>query len=264
LLRTKSIVVVALAAILIMAGFGINRMSAAGLSVADLSLGGRKAPTVSCQSAGPVARAFKVLIVGESWADGGPFFPELQNQVSRRLGGRGVRACSLAFSGRNSRRLAAELSTTPEQIVYRPLSGVPDKVIIMTGVNDEIQPIGAAAYSTYTAQLAHRFADVPDVEVITPPRVNDIGFKAPNWPSRAKRSVLLCYYNGCSTAVNDGYRATLRREHPEIRTIDYDRFIRSYRGNEGKYEPDGIHLRTATSHEYGTFLGREMHLDVAR
>ena len=196
-----------------------------------------------------------------SWANPGPptpsFFPELPKTVSERLHGRGVEACSLGFSGRNSQLLYSELREKfPTELLYG-LYGekTPDKVILMTGVNDEIQHVGASTYVEYTKKLADYFSEVNNVEVISIPRVNERRFKSPNLYSRIKRHILKCLNDNCEYQANDAYRMALWRDHPELHMIEYDNFIDQYDGHEQCYTDDGVHLTDECYHKYGTFIG---------
>ncbi|HMK89050.1 MAG TPA: SGNH/GDSL hydrolase family protein [Methylocystis sp.] len=200
---------------------------------------------------------YRLLIVGESWAAGGKFFPELPQTVSQRLQGRGVEACSLGFSGRNTRLLYYELRTKfPKEKLYDLFGGErPDKVILMTGVNDEIQHVGAPAYVEYNKKLTEYFSDADDVELISVPRVNERHFKSPNLFSYFKRFIMRCLYNGCEFETNEVYRVALWRDHPELHIIEYDDFIERYEGHEQCYTPDGVHLTDEWLHKYGTFIG---------
>jgi hypothetical protein len=214
-------------------------------------------PTIDCITVNGGSDNYKLLVVGESWACSGHFFPELPNKVSDRLGGRGVRTCSLCFSGRNSRLLNYELRDKfPKNTLYEFFGGhKPNKVILMNGVNDEIEHVGSYNYSEYTNRIVAFFSDVSDVEVITIPRVNEINFRPKNTLLYIKRLALRCFYDNCRLSSNDDYRSALRKSFPDIRMIEYDRFIKSYVGNEGKYAEDGIHLTDESYHKYGTFIG---------
>jgi hypothetical protein len=144
----------------------------------------------------------------------------------------------------------------PKEKLYVPFGGGrPDKVIFMTGVNDEIQHVGANNYVEYTKRLVDYFADVEDEEVISMPRVDELFFLSPNFYSHVKRSIFRCLYDGCDLEVNDKYRAALKRDHPELRMIEYDNFIARYQGNEQYYTRDGVHLTNEGFHKYGTFIG---------
>ena len=215
-------------------------------------------PTVDCLTLPGAGRDYRLLVVGESWATGGKFFPELPQAISERLHGRGVNACAIAFAGRNSKLLYFELREKfPTDRLYGYYDEKkPDKVILMTGVNDEIQHVGAASYVEYTKKLVEYFSEVDDVELISLPRVAERQFKAPNLYSAIKRTLLRCIYDGCDVQVNDLYRIALWRDHPELHVIEYDDFISSYDGHEECYTFDGIHLTEECLHKYGAFLGR--------
>ena len=239
LLRLGLLVAVAAAALL----FGLKRSDE---------------PTVDCMRVEGTGRDYRLLVVGESWASGGKFFPELPQAISSRLGGRGVEACSIGFAGRNSKLLYFELR---EKFPTDRLYGYyderkPDKVILMTGVNDEIQHVGAASYVEYTKKLVEYFSDVDDVEIISLPRVAERQFRAPNLYSGLKRTLLRCLYDGCRLQVNELYRIALWRDHPELHVIEYDDFISSYDGHEECYTMDGVHLTEECLHKYGAFIGK--------
>ncbi|MGA8171201.1 MAG: SGNH/GDSL hydrolase family protein [Methylocystis sp.] len=215
------------------------------------------APTLDCVTVNDGADDYKLLVVGESWACDGKLFPELPKTISERLGGRGVHACSVCFPGRNSRHLYSELSEKlPNRKLYEMSGGKPDKVIFMNGVNDEIQHVGPNTYVEYTRKLVDYFSDVEDEEVITIPRVDEIGFRSPYLYSRIKRGILRCYYDDCEYSANERYRAALWRDHPDLRMIEFDNFIDRYRGNEQCYTSDRVHLTDECSHKYGAFIGR--------
>lgn len=238
----------------------VRRWGFIGIALCDvllLNLKRTDEPSLNCASVNAGGNDYKILVVGESWAADGKVFPELPEAVSARLHGRGVRACSLGFSGRNSRLLYVELREKfPKRELYGLFDGTkPDKVIFMTGVNDVIQHVGASAYVEYTKKLAEYFSDADDIELITIPRVNERRFKPPNLFSFVKRSVLKCVYDNCDNQVNDLYRAALWRDHPELRLIEYDAFIEQYEGHESRYAADGIHLTDESLHEYGAFIG---------
>ena len=181
-----------------------------------LSLKRSDEPTLYCANVNGGGDDYRILVIGESWASDGKILPELPRAVSKRLDGRGVRACSLGFAGRNSRLLYAELREKfPKYKLYRMFEDKkPDKVVLMNGVNDAIQHVGASAYVEYTKKLVEYFADVDDVEIISIPRVNERNFRPPNFYSALKRSILSCFYDDCERQVNDLYRVALWSDHP--------------------------------------------------
>lgn len=221
-------------------------------------------PTLHCASVNGAGDGgdYNILVVGESWASDGKILPELPRAVSQRLQGHGVNACSIGFAGRNSRLLYAELREKfPTEKLYRLFDGrKPDKVVLMNGVNDEIQHVGASAYVEYTKKLIEYFSEVDNVQVIAIPRVNERSFKPPNLYSAVKRSILSCFYDECQRQVNDLYRVALWRDHPELNIIEYDDFIDRYEGNERRYTADGVHLTDEYFHKYGAFVGGALSL----
>ena len=221
-------------------------------------------PMLDCVTVNSERDNYKVLIVGKSWACDGKLFPELPATISDRLNGRGVQVCSLCFAGRNSRHLYNELSDklSREKLYDLCGGGRPDKVIFMTGVNDEIQHVGESAYVEYTKKLVEYFSDVPDEEVISIPRVNEFFYKPPILYSVIKQNIFRCFYDGCDYVVNDRYRMALWRDHPELHMIEFDNFINRYLGNERCYKKDGVHLTDACSHKYGAFIGKSVSLNT--
>lgn len=227
-----------------------------------LSLKRADAPTVDCSLVNDGPDNYRILVVGESWASDGKIFPDLPRTVSERLDGRGVQACSIGFNGRNSRLLYSELREKfPKHRLYSLYRGnAPDKVILMTGVNDAIQHIGAAAYVEFTEKIADYFSDAGDVEIISIPRVNERWFKPPNLLSLIKRTMFRCLYDGCDYQVNDVYRVALWRDHPQLHVLEFDNFIDRFEGHEENYTLDGVHLTDACYHRYGRFIGSAMTL----
>ncbi|RNJ49273.1 SGNH/GDSL hydrolase family protein [Methylocystis hirsuta] len=230
-----------------------------------LSLKRSDEPTLYCANVNGGADAYRILVIGESWASDGNILPELPRAVSKRLEGRGVQACSLGFAGRNSRLLYGELREKfPKYKLYRVFEDKkPDKVILMNGVNDAIQHVGASAYVEYSKKLVEYFADVDDVEIISIPRVNERNFRPPNFYSALKRSILSCFYDDCERQVNDKYRIALWRDHPDLNTLEYDAFIDRYEGHERCYTRDGVHLTDEYFHKYGEFIGGAVSLGKA-
>lgn len=220
-------------------------------------------PSINCSTINSGANNYNILIVGESWASDGKLFPELPLITSARLNGRGVMACSIGFSGRNSKLLYYELREKFSKEKIRNLfnNAAPNKLLVMTGVNDTIQHIGASNYVEYTKKIIEFFDNINDIEVITIPRVNERTFRSPNLFSAIKRSILRCLYDHCDYQVNDLYRVALWRDHPELRLIEYDDFIDEYRDHEYCHTQDGIHLTDEYYHKYGVFLAIAMNLE---
>jgi hypothetical protein len=228
--------------------FGLKRTDDASLKCASINSGDSD---------------YNVLVVGESWASDGKILPDLPEAISHRLGGRGVRACSVGFSGRTTKLMYYELR---EKFPLERLNALfegkePDKLIFLTGVNDVVQHIGASSYVEYTKKLVEYFPRIADVEIVSIPRVNEVKFEPANLFSGLKRFVLMCAHDRCSIEANDKYRIALWRDHPELRTIEFDDFIEKFEGNEKCYTADGVHLTAECFHRYGAFIGNSAFLD---
>ena len=136
------------------------------------------------------------------------------------------------------------------------------KVVIMNGVNDEIQHVGASTYVEYTKKLVEYFSDAGDVEVVSIPRVNERYYRPPNLFSLIKRTILRCFFDGCDYQINDLYRVALWRDHPELHVIEFDNFVDKFEGHEEYYVLDGVHLTNEYYHKYGAFIGGAISLGV--
>lgn len=237
---------------------------AIAICVTLLTLKRTDEPSIYCSTVNGGENNYRILVVGESWASDGKLLPDLPQAASHRLDGRGVEACSVGFNGRNSRLLYSELlEKYPHHKLYKLFEGrTPDKVIIMNGVNDEIQHVGAAAYVEFTKKLVDHFSDVEDVEVIAIPRVNERWFKPPNVFSRMKRNIFRCVHDGCDFQVNDVYRVALWRDYPDMNVMEFDNFIEKFDGHEEYYKFDGVHLTDEWLHRYGRFIGSAMSLSA--
>lgn len=221
-------------------------------------------PSVNCSMVTGFGADYRILVVGESWSSDGKLFPELPKAVSQRLKGRGVQACSIGFNGRNSRLMYSELREKFPKERIKQIAGDKklDKVVIMNGVNDEIQHVGASTYVEYTKKLVEYFSDAGDVEVVSIPRVNERYYRPPNLFSLIKRTILRCFFDGCDYQINDLYRVALWRDHPELHVIEFDNFVDKFEGHEEYYVLDGVHLTNEYYHKYGAFIGGAISLGV--
>lgn len=226
------------------------RFSAAASSILALdlvaALGGctRTPASLACADAGDGKIETRVLVYGESWAAGGRLLPEMPNRIFKRTG-KAVRVCQLGFSGENSAKL---LRHNPLDISYASLHGYPDAVVLLNGVNDQIQHRGAAAYAGDTLALMKLFPDARVWAVAAPiirpdppiPFIHRWRFKIRGLFDHESRR---------------DYINTLVRAAPRRSIISYTAFSTGALAQPQRYATDGIHLTPAEFHAYGNFLG---------
>jgi hypothetical protein len=166
--------------------------------------------------------------------------------------------------GRNSAKLAdaAESEFNAAGISNLFDGHQPSHTIIMNGVNDVAQHIGAARYAAETARLVHRLGGAARVQVISVPRF-DVETPATSLSSRIKRYIYRYLNDQGRLDVIEDYRLRLTKDHPDIQIIDYDNFIPDFRGHETAYEPDGAHLTSGYLRLYGTFLSGNLSIAKA-
>ena len=208
-------------------------------------------PEIRCADSNP-ASGLNVLVVGESWAAGGRLFPELNTEIAHRETGP-VHVCSMAFSGKNTGKIYRGVRHQMRTSLPALFGGrQPGIVLVLNGVNDQMQHVGAGRYADNTAQLARLFPS-SKVMVVSAPTIR---FNPDRLPALLKLKAELQKYV-FDYGEDDPlarYRQALRELHPEIRVLPYDSFMPTF--DKGRYQPDGIHLTPQSFHEYGSFLGK--------
>jgi hypothetical protein len=186
----------------------------------------------------------RVLIVGESWAAGGRMFPELPDTLARRLNG-AVSVCTIGFSGKNTGRIVREFDP---HIAVAALGGPPTNVVILTGVNDQVQRRGPRFYVTGVKRLMALFPTAC-VQVVSAPLINTYP------PVRTLSRLRNLALGTLHPQRNAAYRWALTKAVPHDQIIDFTEFSRGFAAEPGRYEPDGIHPTRPVFHEYGAFIG---------
>jgi lysophospholipase L1-like esterase len=209
------------------------------LAVTALLLTGCDDPRrLVCATAGN-GKAVAVLIIGDSWAARGRLNQPMANRIAKRAGA--ARVCSLAFPGRTSAEINADLPVIAERF---------DHVLLLVGVNDVVRHTGARVYGAAVSALALQASAIaPDVEMVSIPRVDLIHqHGAPE--ARRDHLARIASIDGGLADVTDRYRALA----PILPMINYDAFLPSYAGHESRYRSDGIHLTAAGNAAFGAFL----------
>jgi hypothetical protein len=242
-------------------GFVVCILRTNPLEFSDLSSRDLLEPTVAC--IGTKDATYGILLTGDSWATGNRFLNDMRNAVTPRLPGRRIEICTIGFSGRNSRRLKAEMppffaKVNIQQVFHgRP----PDKILLLNGVNDAVLHIGAENYAAYTNEIVtYLHLYTKNVQVVTIPRIKESTPYGDNILSTLKLFLFRCYYDACTYDVIDTYRQALHNAHPLLNVVPYDPFIQTAGVNDTSFIPDGHHLTDAYYHKYGTYLGRAMQL----
>jgi hypothetical protein len=210
-------------------------------------------PEVTCSTLpGRGNTPYDLLVVGESWARGSRILPDLQRSLSQKLGGRSVQACAIAFTGDNTHKVLRGLKHEIDAgHVAKLFDGHPaDSVLVLTGVNDQIQHVGSRAYAKGTAEIAGMFP-TSRVQVVSAPLVHPK--LELSLPLRVKNSLQKLFYDGGKDNVQAGYSATAAQRDPQVRFIHYQDFMPTF--ETGRYSHDGIHLTAETFRQYGAFLG---------
>lgn len=217
-----------------------------------ISESGKLKPITACSESGsgPVTR--RLIVVGESWAAGDRLFPELSDVVADRDKGHVV-ACSVGFSGKNSGKILENLSLS-ESIAL--VGGKPDNVVILTGVNDQIQNRGSVIYAHDARAIAAMFGPSLVVQIVSAPNINrhpplSMIFRAKN--------TLVGWVKG--TETNAAYSEALVPPFKASQVIPFNHFSYGQAVEPGRYAADGIHLTLPEFHKYGSFIGRNVTLE---
>ncbi|AQR62647.1 hypothetical protein BZG35_14065 [Brevundimonas sp. LM2] len=189
----------------------------------------------TCAGSGPTA----VLVIGDSWASMGA----LDRSGAAAVG---ARFCSIGFRGRTSRQIADTIRTLPPTALAA--AGAPRTIILLAGVNDVMQHVGADRYAAGMADLRAAARTISD-DV----RVVEIPWTTPTPRARtplswAKRLAHRLWNDQGRTDVTTRYRQAVRTD------IDFDAFLPSYAGHEDRYV-DGVHLTPAEHDRFGAYLG---------
>lgn len=216
-----------------------------------------QAPVICHRAPGANQNSARILIIGESWASKGKMLPNLPEAAAKRLGP--VIACSVGFSGRNTSDILREYSGAKEAELLKALGGRPTYALILTGVNDQVQHVGAKRHaSDVTALAGHLRRSGSRVLLVEAPYIspNDGAWLG----ARLKHTAARYANDGGAKVVTATYRAAVAKTG--IETIAFDPFIPAYAGNESRYQSDGIHLTPAWFSSYATYLGDRLALKV--
>ena len=213
-------------------------------------------PHALCSSVGDADSAPRLrgLVVGESWAGYGYMFPNLPATLSARSQ-RPVTVCSLSMDGATSQVIADVLRVHRKELSTLFGGQAPDFVIVLNGVNDQVQHVGAAQHARETAEIVDQFRDSP-VYVVSAPYIHVKRGLLP-WRSRLRYLLNDYLHDGGRSDVAVSYRAAMRKS-AAWHVIDYDAFMPGF--TPAAYKADGAHLTPQNFARYGTFLGTQIPL----
>lgn len=208
---------------------------------------------VSCAGFSEGSAETRVLVLGESWAAGDRLLPELSDALSSV---EPSRVCTMGYSGRTAAEILAEFSTEDGLgQASEALGGRADRLLVISGVNDTLQHVGAENYASNVAAIVE-FVGAPNAYVVEVPWVSE----------RASSNILRNIKRGLSRYLNDGgsedvtqaYRDAVAASEANFMIIDYDAFMPEF--DASSFQPDGIHLTPEGFKSYGAYLGRAMAL----
>lgn len=209
--------------------------------------------SVMCAEAGSGVVNERVLIFGESWATKGKELPDFPEELSK-IHGNAVRACSIGYTGNNTRKQINALNRDwTQEGISNILNGKPTLVIFLTGVNDLIQHRGAKAYATDVEELARsrQFHNAP-VAIVEIPNINM--YPPLSIASKIKNALQLWWIDGGIAHPITAYRAELRRRGLPLKIIPFEPFSMGYDLDRARYMKDGIHLTPKGFKQYGIYI----------
>lgn len=206
-----------------------------------------KPAKIYCANVGTGPIQHRILAIGESWADGGRLLPELPIAAAQKVPG-ALRACTVGYSGKNSGKI---LDLRAESSELSALGGDPDIVVLILGVNDQIQHRGAKFFETNIKMLQYNYSR-SKVIAVSPPIVSsdpDLPFQY-----RLKNSAFRLIHPESRAAYSLGLERALGSDN----VIKFEAFSRGQGSEPARFAPDGIHLTLPEFHKYGQFIGQRI------
>jgi len=193
----------------------------------------QRAPVVALATpvcSGPADARQRVLVVGDSWVDGG--------NVDAAMAGT-ARVCSVSYSGLTGQDVLQSFTADRDarDAVLADLGHVTDAVMLV-GVNDVIQHRGAAYYADGVKRLAEHLSTLADRVVVLELPATQVAAGVLLPPMEVITTLFACLNDWCARDVTTPYRAAAASL--PITLIDYDRLAPRFA--PGDFEADGIHL----------------------
>lgn len=212
-------------------------------------------PDQFCSESGNQQSTLRILIIGESWAAKGRLLPYVNEEIAKNTNKHTI-VCTVGFSGRNAEKLYAELSNNySDQYWVKLLGSHPDKVILLTGVNDVVQHIGPDSYSKNLQKLINTF-DKSKVYVMEIPNVDVFLNHGASIPRLAKRWGQWVLNDRMEENTVSLYRAHTSKTISNASIIPFNPFLKDYESNKSSYTTDGIHLTDKEFNRYGSYIGQ--------
>jgi hypothetical protein len=196
----------------------------------------------------------RVLIFGESWATD-RFALGVAKAAGQGVSGN-VRICAVAYYGMNTGEQRYLLEKDYRGSLTAVLGGAADHALLLTGVNDVVQHVGADVYARNTRALAGELLKssavvyIPELSLVnTRVRVGALSF--------TKRAVNRLRNDGGAYDPHQAYRAALAARLPgRVHLLDVDAFSRGYPADKASFDPGGIHFLPPRAEQFGMFLER--------
>lgn len=196
-----------------------------------------------------------MLIIGESWAAKGRLLPYASDTLYNNLK-KPVTVCTVGFSGRNAKKLFNEMDENYKSEYFKKLlQGNPDKVVLLTGVNDVVQHVGKNNYSNNLQKIINNFSPA-QVYVMELPSVDVFANKGASLPSKAKRLTQWIIFDRMDENPIMSYRTYVKETITGAKIIPFSPFLSDFDSNKKAYAEDGIHLTTVQFNKYGSYIAQ--------
>lgn len=211
-------------------------------------------PDQFCSESGNQQSTLRILIIGESWAAKGRLLPYVNEEIAKNTNKHTI-VCTVGFSGRNAEKLYAELSNNySDQYWVKLFGSYPDKVILLTGVNDVAQHVGAKNYSNNLQKIINNFSK-SEVYVMEVPNVDVFLNHGASIPRLAKRWGQWVINDRMEKNPISSYREYVKNTISNVTIIPFDPFLKDFESNKNSYTADGIHLTNKEFNRYGIYIG---------
>ena len=212
-------------------------------------------PDQFCSDYGNSSSYLRVLIIGESWAAKGRLLPYVADEIAKNTKQHAI-VCTVGFSGRNAEKLHNEVSKNyNDQYWIKLLGAYPDKVVLLTGVNDVTQHVGAKNYSNNLQKIINNFSK-SEIYVMEVPNVDVFLNHGASIPRLAKRWGQWVINDRMEKNPISSYREYVQNTISNVSIIPFDPFLKDFESNKNSYTADGIHLTDKEFNRYGSYIGQ--------
>ena len=162
---------------------------------------------------------FRFLIVGDSWASGGRLLPSFAGEFLE-VAGSPLIVCSVGYPGRIAGEIADGVGVDYNWDFSALLGGRPDAVVVIAGINDSIQQVGAKRFVAGLEKLSR--IETSSLYFLEIPYIDEGAYIPHSFLSSAKLFIFRVFNDFGSDFVMPKYRAAARESG--IETIDFSEF----------------------------------------